>query len=124
MSARSWSAFGAGEFYAPNAPAFASYVMRSLVVIVAAGALSVRSLSASVASPTEWKSAHITKARHRFDCGDVASAIGSEMKTYQYSQNVLCILLRRRNNVSHLWKTNRTDGWIFKSQSEETAAIM
>ena len=114
MNAHSWSAFGAGEFYAPNAPAFASCAMRSLVLIVAAAALSAGSLSASVASPTGWKSAHITKARDRFDGGDVASAIGSEMKSYQYSRNILCMLLRRRNNVKHLWKSNRTDGWICK----------
>ena len=44
--------------------------MRTLVLIVAAAALSARSLSASVASPAGWRSARITKARHQFNCGE------------------------------------------------------
>ena len=58
--------------------------MRSLVLIVAATALSARFLSASVASPTGWRSARITKARHRFNCGGAASALRSKMKTRQH----------------------------------------
>ena len=76
--------------------------MRTLVLIVAAAALSARSLSASVASPTGWRSARITKARHQFSCGDAVSAIRSKMKSDQYTQSVLCMFLRRRNNVHHL----------------------
>ena len=78
--------------------------MRTLVLIVAAAALSARSLSASVASPAGWRSARITKARHQLNCEDVASAIRLKMKSDQYTQNVLCMFLRRQNNMHHLWK--------------------